>query len=418
MVDTFEMPNYCRRCFSTMENVRGQPELAAVSDPTAIVELLSSIPKTEAPSGALTFRDRLSAWRDRTIASAAFQKWAARFPLTRPIALKRSRALFDVMAGFVYSQVLRACVELELLTGLASAPKTLAQLADHVQLPVDSVDRIVRAAVALQLLEWRSGQRVGLGSLGAVLAQNDGLLALVKHHGLLYEDLRDPVNLLRRRASTSTSLGRYYPYATEGAALESNAVTPYSQLMSVTAAPLIDEVLDAYSFALHLRVMDVGGGEGRFARALSARWPHLAVSVFDLPSVAERASLENARQGSRVTSLGGDFRADDLPRGADLITLIRVVLDHDDATVVALLRKARLALAPQGKLLIAEPMAGAKGAGTVGDAYFGLYLLAMGNGRARQQSELEALCLQAGFRRCTARRTRYPVSTGILIAEA
>jgi len=369
------------------------------------------------PRATRSLLDRILAWRDSTVASAGFQKWAARFPLTRPIARRRSRALFDLMAGFVYSQVLHACVELDLFGLLAHEPLTIEQIAKHVDLPEDALERLVRAAIALKLLEPRARARVGLGTLGTPLANNEGLRALVDHHALLYEDLRDPVELLRRHSETDTALGRYYPYATEGSTPVAQEVASYSALMSVTAEPLIAEVLDAYSFSGHRRVMDVGGGEGRFARALSHRWPQLEVSMFDLPSVAERATQENTRLQSSVVVLGGDFRQDALPGGRDVITLVRILLDHGDATVLDLLKKVRHALAPNGKLLIAEPMAGARGAGTVGDAYFAFYLLAMGNGRARRQSELESLCLQAGFRRCRALGTRYPVSTGILVAE-
>ncbi len=46
-------------------------------------------------------------------------------------------------------------------------------------------------------------------------------------------------------------------------------------------------------------------------------------------------------------------------------------------------RRAHDALPPGGTLLIAEPMAGTPGAEAMGDAYFGLYLWAMGSGRPR-----------------------------------
>ena len=52
--------------------------------------------------------DRLRQWRDQRIADPAFRRWAARFPLTRPIAQRRAQALFDLVAGFSYSQVLLA----------------------------------------------------------------------------------------------------------------------------------------------------------------------------------------------------------------------------------------------------------------------------------------------------------------------
>ncbi len=52
--------------------------------------------------------DRWLAWRDSLIGSRTFRRWAAAFPLTRPIAQRRARGLFDLVAGFVYTQVLFA----------------------------------------------------------------------------------------------------------------------------------------------------------------------------------------------------------------------------------------------------------------------------------------------------------------------
>ncbi|MBV9880389.1 MAG: methyltransferase domain-containing protein [Gemmatirosa sp.] len=358
-------------------------------------------------------------WRDTLTASAAFQRWAARFPLTRPIARRRSRALFDLCAGFVYTQVLRACVELDLFGLLAAAgPLAPDAIAARVGLAPPALERLIGAAIALRLLERRTRGRVGLGPLGAPLAGNEALDALVRHHALLYDDLRDPVALLRRRAQGGTALADYYPYAGTADVAPAQAAT-YSALMSATAAPLIEEVLDAVPLGRRHTLLDVGGGEGRLAMAAAARWPHLSAVVLDLPPVAERARQAVAARGlgGRVTAVGADFQRAPLPAGADVVTLMRVLLDHPDDVVLALLRRVRAALADGGQLVIVEPLAGVRGARVVGDAYFALYLYAMGGGRARTEAELRALCASAGFARCRRVWTRYPVSAGILIAE-
>jgi demethylspheroidene O-methyltransferase len=48
--------------------------------------------------------------------------------------------------------------------------------------------------------------------------------------------------------------------------------------------------------------------------------------------------------------------------------------------------------------------------------YFGLYLRAMGRGRARRADELQALLRQAGFGRSQVHKTRYPVYAGLISA--
>ena len=95
--------------------------------------------------------------------------------------------------------------------------------------------------------------------------------------------------------------------------------------------------------------------------------------------------------------LGGDFNKDSLPRGADVLSLVRVVHDHDDDAADSLLRAAHRALPPRGVLLLAEPMLGTPGAETVGPAYFGFYLLAMGHGKPRAPEELQRMLQDAGF---------------------
>ena len=58
--------------------------------------------------------DRCRLYRDRLIASPRVQRWALANPVTRPVAQRRARAMLDLCAGFVYSQVLFTCVRLRL----------------------------------------------------------------------------------------------------------------------------------------------------------------------------------------------------------------------------------------------------------------------------------------------------------------
>jgi demethylspheroidene O-methyltransferase len=114
---------------------------------------------------------------------------------------------------------------------------------------------------------------------------------------------------------------------------------------------------------------------------------------------------------------GGSFFDDPLPTGADLATLVRVLFDHDDEHALSILRAVARVLPPGGTLVVAEPMADAPGAHAMGDAYFGLYLLAMGRGQPRTAQALALLLQQAGFTDVRARRTRMPLQAGVLVAR-
>ena len=115
--------------------------------------------------------------------------------------------------------------------------------------------------------------------------------------------------------------------------------------------------------------------------------------------------------------MGGDFLRDALPRGADLITLIRVAHDHPDDHVRTILRAIFQALPAGGTLLLAEPMAQPSGKAPLGDAYFHFYLLAMGSGRLRTSDELTQMVVEAGFVDVALLRNPMPLQTRILLAK-
>ncbi|MCZ8076564.1 MAG: hypothetical protein O9341_20795, partial [Paucibacter sp.] len=153
------------------------------------------------------------AWRDRLLSSAGFRRWAEAFVPTRWIARRRAAQLFDLLAGFVYSQVLQACVQLRLFDLLAEqGPQTALELAPRLKLSAEAADRLLLAAVSLRLLELRPQGRFGLGALGAPMVGNAGLSAMVEHHAALYRDLADPLALLRGLPSKAHLAG-YWPYS-------------------------------------------------------------------------------------------------------------------------------------------------------------------------------------------------------------
>ena len=158
--------------------------------------------------------------------------------------------------------------------------------------------------------------------------------------------------------------------------------------MSSSLALISDHILDTVSFNDYQSLIDVAGGTGFFARMVTKRHPHIAVSVLDLPEVVSEA--KNQRANGDIRFVATDMFRSPLPQDVELFSLIRVLHDHDDDPINGLLSRLCSALKPGGHLLIAEPMAGTPGAEPIGDTYFSLYLWAMGSGRPRTSEELTA----------------------------
>ena len=320
--------------------------------------------------------------------------------------------MFDLCAGFVYTQTLLALVQLGIPQALLSGPKQADELARDRDLPPERMERLLRAGVSLRLLR-RSGERFALGPLGAALIDNDGLDAMIAHHAVLYADLADPVALLRRGAG---SLAPFWDYAADA---PEERVAAYSTLMRRSQPMIAAEILAAYPVRRHRLLLDVGGGSGGFACAALRKAPDLRAIVFDRPGVAaeaERVVRETGLSG-RCRVVGGDFLHDPLPDGPDLVSLVRVLHDHDDENALRLLRRIRAILPPGGILLLAEPMSDTAGAAPVGDAYFGWYLLSMGRGRPRNAARIGAMLRQSGFDTVRLRATRMPMLAQVMTAR-
>ena len=370
--------------------------------------------------------------RNRMLADPAFQRFAMRNILLRGTARRHANSMFAVISGFVQTKVLTATVDAGVIRRLSAGPASTAELAAGAGLGMEAMQRLLGAAAAIDLVELAVPDLWVLGQRGAALSTNQGALAMIEHHKLFYDDLADPIALLKGGRGQSR-LARFWTYAPaagrgepaaadaaswQGGGSDGGSVAPYSALMAASQPMVAEQVIDAYRFDRHQCLMDVGGGHGAFLAEVAQRHPRLAMKLFDLPAVVEGARAKLGSSGlSHVALHGGSFRDDPLPQGADVISLVRICHDHDDDVVRALLKKAHAALPAGGRLLIAEPMAGTPGAEAKGDAYFGLYLWAMGSGRPRTPADYVGLLAEAGFANAREVPTALPMVTKLVVAE-
>lgn len=356
--------------------------------------------------------------RNRILGSAAFQKWAAKTPIFRTVARRKAAQQFDLIAGFVYTQILYVFVQSGLINYLREGLKSDADIAAFAGLNGEATDRILRAGAALDIAESPQAGLWTLGETGAALSANDGAMAMIRHHQLLYRDMADPFALLSQQGGQNSGLSQFWTYASKSEAGAKDS-QPYSELMAATQPMIWQQILPKYDFSRHRKMLDVGGGSGAFAEAVNRIAPKLDLAIFDLPDVVTLAESRFADRpvDHRVAIHAGSFKTDPVPPGYDLVTLIRILHDHDDAVVRALLRNIQQALPEGGRLLIVEPMAETRGAEPMGDGYFGLYLWAMGSGRPRSVAENREMLEKAGFSSVTEIRTDLPIIAKALVAS-
>ena len=361
--------------------------------------------------------------RDRILLNDRLRSFMESSTILKPFIRSQANEIFDLVSGFVYSQILYACVSLDLFEKLRQGPVTLEELSKSCNIEFLEMKRLVDGASALGLLEMRQGGTIGLGYKGVVILTKPSISVLVKHHSTLYKDLIDPITILQRK-NTSTSLGSFWPYA-QNQKNDSSQITPevarrYSDVMSISQPLISEQICSTYNFRRHKKILDLGGGQATFAINLAKNYSQPKMAVFELPQVSRIAReriLESGFQ-DRINVYEGSFFKDLIPNGYDLITLIRVLYDHSDDSVRKILGLVKNSLPSSGSLLIAEPMSGVPGTEKMSDAYFGMYLLAMGKGVPRSHNKIHKMLKEAGFSSIKSLKVTLPIQTGLIVAKA
>ncbi|MFC4854161.1 methyltransferase domain-containing protein [Actinophytocola glycyrrhizae] len=95
------------------------------------------------------------------------------------------------------------------------------------------------------------------------------------------------------------------------------------------------------------RLLDLGGGHGRYSTALCERHPSLTATVLDYASALGPG-------GDRVTMVPANYLEADLGTGYDVVLLFNVLHGHPEAGNRALLARVEAALNPGGVVAILE----------------------------------------------------------------
>ncbi len=356
-------------------------------------------------------------WLNRLIARPGFQDFANRMPFMRGMARRDGAEIFDLVQGFVRSQVLYALVKLEVPERLMDGPASPDMFALSWGVTVERATLLLQAGAGLGLLKRRRDGRFALTRKGAAMVGVPGLRQMILHHGAFYRDMGDPVAVLKGEAETE--LAGFWPYVFGATGdVDPEVTRTYSDLMADSQRLVARDTLATVSLAGVQRLADVGGGSGAFLIEVAKSYPDMSLTLFDLPPVMPSARDRVTAAGfqSRIDLVGGSFRDDPLPSDVDAMSLIRVLYDHDDASVVALLAKIFETLPPGGRLLISEPMSGGDRPDPITDVYFAFYTLAMRTGRTRSAATISQMCEAAGFTEIKAPKPARSFVTSVVTA--
>ncbi len=180
-------------------------------------------------------------------------------------------------------------------------------------------------------------------------------------------------------------------------------------------APLVVQAVNAQPVR---RMLDIGGGSGVYSIAFANANPTLRADILDLPDVKPLALryITEAGLTDRVSVREGDLRTSDYGKGYDLVFVSAICHMLSPEENLAMLRKAREALAPEGRVVIQDFILEDDKTQPTHAALFSLNML-VGTERGSSYSVAEYtnwLC-ETGFQ--AMRRVALPGPTNLVIAR-
>lgn len=138
---------------------------------------------------------------------------------------------------------------------------------------------------------------------------------------------------------------------------------------------------DAPEFKQVKKLLDVGGGPGLIAALLKRECPNLEITLFDLPTVCQKAEAHfDLQKLSGFKTNPGDFFADPMPTGHDAILFSHLLEIFSEEKITGLLKKAYAALPKGGKVFIYGMASDDEETGADMAAWGSLYFLALASG--------------------------------------
>ncbi|MFZ5816886.1 MAG: methyltransferase [Bacillota bacterium] len=323
----------------------------------------------------------------------------------------------SIFLAYWPARTLQAAVRLGVFDQLARGPQTAEQVAAALKLHPGATARLLQALVGLGWLQ-QSGPHYANTPEGAVslVSGSPWYVGGSAHHHSeqlwpLWGHLETAVR--EGRSVVPEAFGHQNPF--DLLQRSPQQLLAFLAGMKGGAVGYGETLASMYDLSRHRHLVDFGGGSGAISGPLVQRYPHLRVTILELPPVARLLPLllPSYGVGGRLTAHAGDlFRPETYPASFDAALLGRVLHNWGDDRALEILRNIAGALPPGGTVLVLEHLMDAPDPG--GRAFAALSNLNMlvmtGEGRERTGAEYEQLLRQAGLTPLGTLRTQGPLA--------
>jgi len=298
----------------------------------------------------------------------------------------------------VISQAVHAAVVIGIPALLTTGPKSAKEVAVASGSDAQTLEAILHALAAFEILDVDQNEQFRLTQLGNLLL--DPSHGLMGEAGPFFETIYKAQSGLLQMARTGETAFKtvfgvdFYSYL----ASHSQVGSFFNEQMIRNSPARYGAISSVYDFSKVSKIVDVGGGQGALILQLLKQQPHLNAILFDAPQVVKGAAaiLEQAGLAGRCHIVGGNF-LEAVPAGGDVYFLAAVLNNLSDTDARVLLRNCRLVMNDQSVLLILQGVRDFGKRLPRWSALVELGIMAQRGGRTRTEPQVRELLEYAGF---------------------
>lgn len=292
------------------------------------------------------------------------------------------------------SQILFTLNHLKIFSALEGEPKNVLDLSKRLQIPEDSLRRLLNAAVAVGYLQ-KAAEQYSISPLYKTVTKEgaEGFLG-------------NWIEMYSRWFITFTKLTEAVK---EGKAVEDiNLVTDegyhraFIEGMKDYASYRGQDILNHIDLSKVSNLLDVGCGPGIYTAMFCEKYPQIRCTCYDVPQALDLAREHVTRLGvqERVTFQAGNYKEDESFGELlyDVVFISHVLHQEDEVMCSNIVKKAFNALKPGGTIIIQAMFLSDSGIGPVYASLHDLLcLLIFPGGRNYTFKEVMTLLEKAGF---------------------
>jgi len=291
------------------------------------------------------------------------------------------------------TKILLAAVRLDIFSALDGRPKTSRDVAGKIGAHEQTLELLLNALVAMQLLTKNGNSYSNSTIATAHLVRHSP--QYIGHLLLLHDAEWENWGKLSQTIKTGQRSVDRHVFETDPE-LGGNVLAILHRIGQQSGPDLAKRL----QLSGPVRMLDLGGGAGTNAIAFCRIYPELTATVFDLPAtlrLTER-TVKEAGLESRITLRSGDFNQDNLGGPYDFVLMSDILHYQDFPTNAALVQKVYSHLAPGGRLVIKDRFLDETGTGPAWTTAFAVHILVnTQQGRCYKTSDAIHWMTQAGF---------------------